>query len=98
VIGYLGEMIGEIVWRRRPMGSHDQAVHNMLLGRGRFGSPTIVPNGHGRVLTMGKMRTYEMDPDGTLLNADGSIPAVVHQWDRHVQIAARIVPPARAGV
>ncbi len=97
IICYLGEMVGEIVWRRRPMGSHDQGVHNMLLHRGRFGSPTIVPNGHGRVLTMGKMTTYDLDFDGTLRNADGSVPAVVHQWDRPEQIAVRVAPWARAG-
>ena len=83
VLQYLDEMISEIAPRRRPMGSHDQGVHNALLQHGRFDRLTVVANGRGRVLTMGKMTSYETGPDGTVLNADGSIPAVLHQWDRH---------------
>lgn len=87
---YLGAMIDEIASRRRPMGSHDQGVHNALLHRGRLDFATIVPNGHGRVITMGKMAHYELNRDGTVLNADGTTPAVVHQWDRHAALAARV--------
>ncbi len=51
---------------------------------------TVVPNGSGRVLTLGKMPAYEVDPDGTVLNADGSVPAILHQWDRHASLVERI--------
>ena len=28
--------------------------------------------------------------DGTVVNEDGSVPAVLHQWDRHAELAGRI--------
>lgn len=90
VLHYLGEMMGEVLRHRRPMGSHDQGAHNALLQRGRLPLATVVANGTGRVLTMGKMARYDVDRDGTVLNANGTVPAVLHQWDRHGELAARM--------
>lgn len=90
VLDYLGEMSREIAECRRPMGSHDQGIHNALLRGGRFSGATVVPNGSGRVLTLGKMASYDSAPDGTVLNADGSVPAVLHQWDRHASLVEQI--------
>jgi hypothetical protein len=84
-------MRAAIGWRRRPLGSRDQAVHNRLLRRGRFTDGTLVANGTGRVLTMGEMRTVERDADGRVINADGSVPAILHQYDRHPALAAELV-------
>lgn len=91
VLHYLKEMIAAIGWRRRPLGSHDQGVHNHLLRRGRLGAVTIVQNGLGRVLTMGGMSRIHRDGAGTVLNADGSVPAVLHQYDRHPALADTLV-------
>lgn len=88
VVAYLDEMSREIVRYRRPMGSHDQGVHNVLLRSGRLPRATVAPNGHGRVLTVGAMAAYERAADGTVLNADGSVPAILHQWDRHAELVA----------
>jgi len=90
MLAYLAEMTAQIVWRRRPMGPRDQAVHNMLLHGGRLFSAKVIRNGYGRVLTMGKMPTYRTSPEGTILNVDGSIPAVLHQWDRHGDLVAQL--------
>jgi hypothetical protein len=90
---YLTEMVSEIVWRRRPLGALDQGVHNWLIAQGRLPHATLVPNGTGRVLTMGGMASYRTAPDGMILNADGSVPAVVHQFDRHPELAARLTRP-----
>ena len=87
---YLNEMATGIVWRRRPMGSHDQAVHNGLLQTGRLPSAKVVPNEHGRVPTLGRMTALHMGDAGILLNADGTIPAVIHQWDRHPGLVSRL--------
>lgn len=89
VVRYLSEMISEIVWRRRPLGSHDQGIHNMLVHRERLPFAAVIQNGHGRVLTMGKMNSYATD-GGVVRNLDGTVPAVLHQWDRHQQLAAEI--------
>jgi hypothetical protein len=89
VVAYLRQMVDEAESRRRPMGSHDQAVHNLLLLRGRLPDATLVANGRGRVLTLGHMVAWETNADGELLNEDGTVPAVLHQWDRHAELAAR---------
>lgn len=86
MLAYLHAMTAEGTRRRRPMGPHDQALHNILLYGGRLPAVRAVPNGFGRVLTLGKMTAVEVDRDGRVLNADGSLPAVVHQWDRHAEL------------
>lgn len=90
MLHYLKEMSQEIIWRRRPLGSHDQGVHNHLLRSGRFGTAVIVPNGHGRVLTMAGMPHVERATTGQVLNYDRSVPAILHQYDRHPQLAAEL--------
>jgi len=95
MLAYLAEMIGQIALQRGPIGSRDQAVHNVLIASGRLPSALLVRNGYGRVLTLGAMKTFELASDGKVLNADGSVPAVLHQWDRHRALAARVErPPA----
>jgi hypothetical protein len=89
MLSYLTEMMMEINWRRRPLGPHDQAVHNRILQAKRLANVTVVPNGSGRVLTMGGMASYATADDGAILNADRSIPAVLHQYDRHPELAER---------
>ena len=39
ILHYLKEMSQEIIWRRRPLGSHDQGVHNHLLRSGGSALP-----------------------------------------------------------
>ncbi|HLX33022.1 MAG TPA: hypothetical protein VKR79_09690 [Gaiellaceae bacterium] len=90
VLAYLDEMTKEIARHRRPLGSHDQGIHNGLLQHGRLPFATVVPNGIGRVLTLGKMSSYATSPDGTVLNADGTVPAILHQWDRHAELVERV--------
>lgn len=89
MLAYLREMTAAISESRGPMGPHDQAVHNVLLAEGRLNA-TVVPNGSGRVLTLGKAKGFEISADGTVLNDDGSVPAVLHQWDRHAALVQRL--------
>jgi hypothetical protein len=82
ILAYLGAMRAEISWRRIPMGSHDQGVHNALILKGRLPRAQLVPNGAGRVLTMAGMTDARFSSDGRVYGPDGSEPAVVHQYDR----------------
>lgn len=91
ILDYLAQMSAAIQWRRRPLGSHDQGVHNGLLREGHLPAGKIVRNGYGRVLTMGLMSTIRETTDGVILNEDGSIPAVLHQYDRHPALATRLM-------
>ena len=95
ILHYLREMSQAIVWRRRPLGSHDQGVHNHLLRHERLGAVTVVRNGHGRVLTMGELERVRRDCFGHVVNDDGSMPAVLHQYDRHADLATELI--ARLG-
>jgi hypothetical protein len=87
MLHYLREMSAAIAWRRCAMGPHDQGVHNLLLHNGRLPHAQVIPNGYGRVLTMGGMASYELDELGHVMNLDGSVPAIIHQYDRHPGLA-----------
>jgi hypothetical protein len=91
ILGYLDAMAEEIERHRRPLGSHDQGVHNHLLRRGLLRSANIVANGHGRVLTMGRVAAFDRDDEGRVVNADGTVPAVLHQYDRHTSFATELI-------
>lgn len=100
ILRYLAEMRADISARRQPMGNHDQGVHNFLLRSGRLAPAEVVANGTGRVLTMGAMGTISRSNSGQILNSDGSVPAILHQYDRHPELArslldllARSAPP-----
>ena len=90
ILHYLKEMIEATAWRRRPMGARDQGVHNYLLRTGRFPDAKVVDNGGGRVMTMDGMRAFSENNGGQIQNSDGTIPAVVHQYDRHQELADRV--------
>ncbi len=95
MLRYLSAMSQEIEGRWIPFGSHDQAVHNHLLRHGRLGEVTLAQNGRGRVLTMAGMSRVERDGEGRVLNADGTVPAVLHQYDRFRGLAVDLL--ARLG-
>lgn len=90
ILDYLTAMWQAIQWRRRPLGSHDQGVHNELINLHRFPAARVVSNATGRVLTMGLMTGIRINEDGLVLNDDGTVPSVLHQYDRHPQLAAQL--------
>ena len=66
----------------------DQGVHNYVLYKQRLKGVRVFPNGRGPVLTMGKttdMPTH-FDERGRVLNDDGTVPGVLHQYDRHIEL------------
>jgi hypothetical protein len=91
MMGYLGAMADEVRRHLPPLGPRDQAMHNWLLYTDKFDTPLVVSNGYGRVLTMGAQHHVEVSADGTVINRDGSVPAVLHQYDRHVALAPRLL-------
>ena len=96
ILDYLAAMEQAISWRRRPLGNHDQGVHNYLVRSGRFPSAAVVANGTGRVLTMGGMGDVRLE-GGRVLNDDGTLPAVLHQYDRHEALARKLVQALAGG-
>jgi hypothetical protein len=83
ILHYLHAMEREIVWRRQPMGSHDQGVHNLLTHGPLAPFVTMQRNGAGRVFTAGRVAELPLNGQGVIVNDDGSTVPVVHQFDRH---------------
>lgn len=69
----------------------DQAIHNHIMINRLIPSATVVKNG-AAVMTVPTDTPHGMtvSPDGMLRNADGSISAVVHQYDRDPTLLAAI--------
>lgn len=63
----------------------DQGVHNYVVHHGLVPNLRLFPNESGPVLTMHHMREEDIrfSEDGFLVNREGSIVRVIHQYDRH---------------
>jgi hypothetical protein len=64
----------------------DQAAHNYLLHQGLLPPAQKLQNGNSAVLTLSARDSYDLDERGIVLNADGSVPVIVHQFDRHPEL------------
>jgi len=78
------------LWHRRKIGA-DQALHNYIT----YVDGTIAHKLHINndiVATMGLegREAYRLRSDGTIEAADGTVPAVCHQYDRYPDIEAAI--------
>jgi len=68
----------------------DQSSHNYLT---RYTlKPIIYPNEVGEIYTVGYIRPRNTVPivDGKIVNRAGEVPAVIHQWDRHINLKAHV--------
>lgn len=90
MIRYLRCMVNA-VRDQAPLGSRDQAIHNRLLRGGELDPVTVIANGTGRVLTMGGVARVRRDDTGRVLNDDGTVAPVLHQYDRHPWLAADLL-------
>lgn len=82
ILGYL-ERMNVMLLRIRPQWGTDQGVHNYLIYTRALPNLMLVKNETGPVLTLGLVTEPRLDAAGRLVNRDGSIPNVVHQYDRH---------------
>jgi hypothetical protein len=87
---YLGLMTRHILAAERPMGPSDQGMHNYLLWTGGLDPVTIGANGHSTIYTAGNEKTVDLNGDHNVINFDGAVPAVVHQYDRHRALASLV--------
>ncbi len=96
ITGYLERMTTEILAmspRRAWIGGTDTAVHNMLVWTGALGEVTQLPPLESAVATLNGIDETELqlDGDGRLLNRDGSLPSVLHQYDRQPSIRDQLL-------
>ena len=69
----------------------DQAIHNVMLYRGRFAGAVVVDNAE-HVFTMGIVPKNQIiiTRDGRITDRDGRICPIVHQYNRHPAVTALI--------
>lgn len=84
MIKYLNKMISVLTDYRERTGNvaDDQAVHNFLIYNNHFENFKIYDTGNGPIATLHHLREGIFNEAGQVINIDGTIPAVVHQWDR----------------
>jgi hypothetical protein len=95
---YLRQMLAEIAGMNDAYACADQAAHNVLLHEGKLDPVARLRNFAGPILTLGSEPRYELNEQKELVNRDGSIIAVIHQYDRHPELVrifeAKAVPSA----
>jgi hypothetical protein len=75
-------------WESAQVGI-DQAVHNFLVHDRMLSELNVYDNDGGPVLTVGIEDNVLVDANGFIVNKRGDVPNVVHQYDRHWQLAKR---------
>ena len=83
---YLEQMIAAMM-RARNLGKisgGDQGIHNYLRIENKVPHAVLHANRRGPVMTMGVMQPgdFQLNDAGLVLNEDGSVPPVLHQYDR----------------
>jgi hypothetical protein len=69
----------------------DQAAHNYLLHQRLLPPCQRLQNGSSAVLTLSARSSVDLDESGMVLNTDGSVPTIVHQFDRHPELERLIL-------
>lgn len=83
MIEYLHKMIDELAKMNRIIT--DQPTHAYLILDKSFTNCKLYDTFKGPVATLSKSDNLRFDSDNHLLNEDGSVVAIVHQWDRTPQ-------------
>jgi hypothetical protein len=81
---YLKEMIKELERLSIEKGQlfEDQATHNFLIYTNKVSNYRLYHTCHGPVATLHYKRKGVFNEDGDIINEDGSLTPIVHQWDR----------------
>ncbi len=86
ILSYLGHMIDELLAFSLAGFAQmaDQAIHNALLWTGTLGSPAMLQPLASPIATLNffTLERLDLDDRGRLLNQDGSVVSVLHQYDR----------------
>lgn len=96
MMGYLEQMVDHMLRLKFHGNGIDQGVHNYILYNNRVPEVQLFKNGRGPVLTMGRTTDLpnRFDADGFLLNDDGTVANVLHQYDRHVEVGSLVFEDA----
>ena len=94
--GYVDKMLGEICkqpFKKMRNRIYDQAFHNKLLHCGELASVVPCFSLQSNIATLGCMSMGEigLSNDGKVLNRDGTIVPIVHQYDRHQVLVEKLL-------
>lgn len=96
---YLQRLIREFAAVKNVFNCADQALHNVLIYRNEIGPVVKCYNFKGPILTVGTERNYLLNQQGELINENGDVVPIVHQYDRHEELVrllqAKSSEPAR---
>jgi hypothetical protein len=72
--------------------STDQGVPNYFVRDGRLPEAEVVPYGSGPAMHVGiaPRESIRTDPQGRVLNAEGEVCNIIHQYDRHPDLRATL--------
>ena len=83
---YLRSLLAQINMMQDAYACADQAAHNLLLHSGKLEPTKRVDNFAGPMLTVGTERDYALNERFELVNKDGTVINIVHQYDRHPEL------------
>ena len=71
----------------------DQGAHNALLRTGRLQSANLIQNGSEPIATIGTsdLSEFSLSPANQLLAANGMPVRIIHQYDRHSELAGKLL-------
>lgn len=86
MMAYLKRLLEEMFVIKDAYDTADQAMHNRLIYDNIIKPVKKVSNFEGPLLTMGYEKSYQLNKQKHLVNKDGSLVAVIHQYDRHPEL------------
>jgi len=93
MMSYLSVMESEIIATPAACKDRgiDQGIHNYIIYNNKIPNTTIhqISHEYGFVGTLGYAKRVIRNPFGLVLNANGSIYAVIHQWNRSKQMVTQ---------
>lgn len=74
----------------------DQGLHNYLIYSNKFHDSKIFKNFMGPVLTISNMKKEDLlfDQNGNLINKDGTVINIIHQYDRFYSLGKKFYRPS----
>jgi hypothetical protein len=91
MLRYLRAFVAEIKRLKSVAHGADTSVHNILVREILTDRIAVVENFQNAVGTMGALTEFLPDADGHVLGPNGLPVPILHQYDRHPNLAARLV-------
>jgi len=99
-IDYLSEMVAQAMNARslrEPTG--DQGLHNYILRKKPLPRTVLHDNLHGPVMTLGALKAEDvrLNGQGLVVNCEGHVPPVLHQYDRIAHVEKLLLQRLKVG-